>query len=104
MFTLPSLSVVFFLLSCISLALVQAEGGDNAASPAFFRSLRALCKQYNVAFIVDEVQTGGGATGNFWAHESWQLDTPPDIVTFSKKLQAAGFFSTEEFRPNEGYR
>jgi 4-aminobutyrate aminotransferase-like enzyme len=36
---------------------------------------------------VDEVQTGCGASGQFWAHEAWQLPTPPDAVTFSKKMQ-----------------
>jgi 4-aminobutyrate aminotransferase/(S)-3-amino-2-methylpropionate transaminase len=46
------------------------------------------------------VQTGGGPTGKFWAHEHWNLDTPPDIVTFSKKLQAAGFFHNLQYRPN----
>jgi 4-aminobutyrate aminotransferase/(S)-3-amino-2-methylpropionate transaminase len=49
---------------------------------------------------VGQVQTGGGATGKFWAHEHWNLDTPPDIVTFSKKLQAAGFFHNLQYRPN----
>jgi len=39
-----------------------------------------------------------------WAHEHWNLDTPPDVVTFSKKLQAAGFFHNVELRPNMGYR
>jgi glutamate-1-semialdehyde aminotransferase len=34
---------------------IQAEGGDNHASPHFFRQLRAITKQYGVAFIVDEV-------------------------------------------------
>lgn len=71
---------------------IQSEGGDNHASPFFFRNLRALTKKKNVLLIVDEVQTGIGATGKFWAHEHWNLDTPPDIVTFSKKAQAAGFY------------
>jgi 4-aminobutyrate aminotransferase / (S)-3-amino-2-methylpropionate transaminase len=84
---------------------IQSEGGDNHASPAFFRGLRALTKKHGVLFIVDEVQTGLGATGKFWAHEHWDLDTPPDMVTFSKKAQAAGYyFSDPELRPNKAYR
>ncbi|RAL68684.1 hypothetical protein DID88_007392 [Monilinia fructigena] len=55
---------------------IQSEGGDNHASPAFFRGLRALTKKHNVLLIVDEVQTGVGATGKFWAHEHWNLETP----------------------------
>jgi len=85
---------------------IQAEGGDNHASPEFFRSLRALAKEFDLAFIVDEVQTGLGATGKMWAHEHWGLDEcdAPDIVTFAKKAQIAGFFSTKKMRPKEGYR
>ncbi|CCI42958.1 hypothetical protein ABG067_001642 [Albugo candida] len=83
---------------------IQAEGGDRHASREFFCALRALATKYGVAFIVDEVQTGGGATGKFWAHEDWQLLDPPDIVTFSKKLQTGGYYCKEEFRPKEGYR
>jgi len=83
---------------------IQAEGGDNHASPEFFRSLRQICYENNVTFIVDEVQTGVCATGTFWAHEQWELPIPPDIVTFSKKMQAAGFFHSPEFRPNQPYR
>lgn len=84
---------------------IQSEGGDNHASPAFFRGLRALTKKHNVLMIVDEVQTGVGATGKFWAHEHWNLETPPDMVTFSKKAQTAGYyFGNPELRPNKPYR
>lgn len=83
---------------------IQAEGGDNHASPSFFRRLRALAAEHGVAFIVDEVQTGGGSTGKFWAHEHWELENPPDVVTFSKKLQTGGYFAKEELRLAEGFR
>ncbi|KAJ0330757.1 hypothetical protein COL5a_003061 [Colletotrichum fioriniae] len=84
---------------------VQAEGGDNHASPAFFRGLRDLTKRKGVLMIVDEVQTGVGATGKFWAHEYWNLPSPPDMVTFSKKAQAAGFyFGDAGLRPDKPYR
>lgn len=77
---------------------VQAEGGDFWGSKIYFRKLRALAKAHNVDFIVDEVQTGM-ATGRFWAHESWELETPPDMVTFSKKFQVSGLFLREEIIP-----
>lgn len=84
---------------------VQAEGGDNHASPAFFRGLRELTKRKGVLMIVDEVQTGVGATGKLWAHEHWNLPSPPDMVTFSKKAQAAGFyFGDAGLRPDKPYR
>lgn len=83
---------------------VQSEGGDNHASFDFFRKLRQVTKEKGVYLIVDEVQTGVGATGTFWAHEKWNLPTPPDAVSFSKKMQAAGYYHTEELRPSAGYR
>ena len=84
---------------------IQSEGGDNHASPAFFRGLREITKRNNVLFIVDEVQTGVGATGKFWAHDHWNLESPPDIVTFSKKAQTAGYYySNPALRPNRPYR
>lgn len=69
---------------------------------------------------MDEVQTGGGTTGKFWAHEHWAMDDPADIVSFSKKLLTGGyyhknelqadkvrhfylFFSTMKFRPRNGH-
>lgn len=83
---------------------IQGEGGDRHASPAFFRALRALLTEKEVAFIADEVQTGGGSTGTFWAHEQWDLPTPPDLVTWSKKFQLGGVHMREEFMPAEAYR
>lgn len=84
---------------------IQSEGGDNHASPDFFRKLRALTRKHNVLLIVDEVQTGVGATGKFWAHEHWDLQDPPDIMTFSKKAQAAGYYyGNPDLRPNKPYR
>ena len=84
---------------------IQSEGGDNHASPAFFQGLRDITKRNNVLMIVDEVQTGVGATGKFWAHDHWNMSEPPDMVTFSKKAQTAGYyFGNPELRPNKPYR
>uniref|UniRef100_A0A8I3ZZY2 4-aminobutyrate aminotransferase, mitochondrial n=1 Tax=Callithrix jacchus TaxID=9483 RepID=A0A8I3ZZY2_CALJA len=83
---------------------IQSEGGDNHASDDFFRKLRDIARKHGCAFLVDEVQTGGGCTGKFWAHEHWGLDDPADVMTFSKKMMTGGFFHKEEFRPNAPYR
>ena len=83
---------------------IQSEGGDFHASPLFFRKLREVTAKHGVYLIVDEVQTGVAATGHFWAHEKWELPSPPDFVTFSKKMQAAGFFHAPETRPTQPYR
>lgn len=73
---------------------IQSEGGDNEASPQFFQRLQRIGKKHGAGLLIDEVQTGGGATGKFWCHEHFQLDSPPDIVTFSKKMQMGGYFHT----------
>ncbi|EDW70352.2 4-aminobutyrate aminotransferase, mitochondrial [Drosophila virilis] len=83
---------------------IQSEGGDNEASPAFFRALQKICKSNGVALLIDEVQTGGGSTGKFWCHEHFNLEYPPDVVTFSKKLQLGGYFHNDDFAPKEPYR
>ncbi|KAF1926642.1 4-aminobutyrate aminotransferase [Didymella exigua CBS 183.55] len=84
---------------------IQSEGGDNHASPAFFQGLRDITARNNVLLIVDEVQTGVGATGRFWAHDHWNLASPPDMVTFSKKAQTAGYYyGNDALRPNKPYR
>lgn len=83
---------------------VQSEGGDHHASPEFFQALQQLCKKHGAAFIVDEVQTGMGASGKMWAFEHWGLQQPPDMVTFSKKAQIAGYFHTDEFKATMPYR
>ena len=77
---------------------IQAEGGDHHASPQFFHSLQQLCKQHHLTFIVDEVQTGAGPTGKWWAHEHWNLPESPDIVTFSKKMMLGGFYYKSDLR------
>lgn len=92
-------------ISAIIVEPVQSEGGDNHASAAFFQGLRDITLDNEILMIVDEVQTGVGASGKFWAHEHWNLTTPPDMVTFSKKFQAAGFyFSNPELQPKQAYR
>jgi 4-aminobutyrate aminotransferase/(S)-3-amino-2-methylpropionate transaminase len=76
---------------------VQSEGGDRHASPAFFRGVQALAQKAGAAFILDEVQTGMGMSGTYWAHEQLDLPTPPDMVCFGKKMQMGGFFAAPDY-------
>lgn len=77
---------------------IQSEGGDNEASPEFFQKLQQIAKKHGAGLLIDEVQTGGGPTGKMWCHEHFNLPTPPDIVTFSKKMQLGGYFHTVEMQ------
>ncbi|XP_050451462.1 4-aminobutyrate aminotransferase, mitochondrial-like isoform X2 [Cataglyphis hispanica] len=83
---------------------IQAEGGDNHASPEFFQELQRITRQHGAALLIDEVQTGGGPTGKMWCHEHFNLNTPPDVMTFSKKMQLGGYYHSEEFKPKQSYR
>lgn len=83
---------------------IQSEGGDRHASADYFRKLRQIAKKHDIYFIVDEVQTGVGATGSFWAHDKWELEEPADFVTFSKKTQASGFYHNLSTRAPFAYQ
>jgi L-lysine 6-transaminase len=70
---------------------IQSEGGDNHFRRAFMQALRDLCTENDIIFILDEVQTGIGLTGKFWAHE--RHGVVPDIVCFGKKTQVCGILA-----------
>ncbi|KAL8592664.1 hypothetical protein ACOMHN_037604 [Nucella lapillus] len=83
---------------------VQCEGGDNYASPAFFQGLQDIARQHGASLMLDEVQTGCGVSGKFWAHEHFNLREPPDVVPFAKKMLTGGFYHRDEQRPTESLR
>ena len=89
-------------IAAIIVEPVQGEGGDRHASGEFFRGLRKLATDHGAFLIIDEVQTGVGATGRMWAHEAWGLQ--PDIMTFSKKMQLGGFYFRKELMPDQPLR
>src|SRR5262245_27255504 len=74
---------------------IQGEGGVRIASARFMRKLRLLTRIYDVPLIFDEVQTGWGTTGRMWAHELFDLPSPPDLVTWAKKAQNGVLFVSE---------
>ena len=61
---------------------IQGEGGYVVPAPGFFPRLREVCDRYGILLMVDEIQSGAGRTGHWWAveHENVQ----PDIVCFAK--------------------
>ena len=63
---------------------IQGEGGYVVPSPNFFSQLRALCDKYGMLMIVDEIQSGIGRTGKWWAIEHENVE--PDIVCFAKGI------------------
>ena len=63
---------------------IQGEGGVRPADPDYLRALRKLCDENGLLLILDEIQTGVGRTGKFFAHE-W-LGIAPDIMTVAKGI------------------
>ncbi len=75
-------------IAAILIEPIQGEGGDNHFRSEFLRGLRRLADERGALLIFDEVQTGVGLTGTWWAHQ--QLDVAPDVICFAKKLQVGG--------------
>ncbi|MBP6471314.1 MAG: acetyl ornithine aminotransferase family protein [Chloroflexi bacterium] len=61
---------------------IQGEGGYIVPSPGFFAYLREICDKYGIMLMVDEIQSGAGRTGKWWAIEHENVE--PDIVCFAK--------------------
>ncbi len=75
-------------IAAIIIETIQGEGGDNHFRPEFFRELRRIADEREAMLIFDEIQTGVGITGTFWA---WQgIGVQPDIFVFGKKMQVCG--------------
>jgi 4-aminobutyrate aminotransferase len=63
---------------------VQGEGGYVVAPTAFMRELRRICDKYGILLVADEVQSGAGRTGKWWAIE--HTGVQPDIVCMAKGI------------------
>jgi len=79
-------------IAAIIIEPIQGEGGDNHFRPAFFAKLREIANTEEALLVFDEVQTGFGLTGKFWAYEHFGMT--PDIVCFGKKAQVCGIMCT----------
>ncbi len=68
----------------IMLESVQGEGGVTPATEEFMKGVRALCDEKNLLMIVDEVQSGMGRTGKWFAWQNYGVE--PDLFTCAKAL------------------
>jgi len=71
---------------------IQCEGGDNFFRKEFFEELRNITLENEILLMFDEVQTGFGITGKFWASEYY---VKPDIIAFGKKAQQCGIMVSD---------
>jgi 4-aminobutyrate aminotransferase/(S)-3-amino-2-methylpropionate transaminase len=63
---------------------IQGEGGFITPPPEYFPKLKAICEKYGIALIIDEVQSGAGRTGKYFAIDHWGV--APDILTLAKSF------------------
>ena len=78
-------------IAAIIIEPIQGEGGDNFFRQEFFMKLREIADDNEILLIFDEVQTGFGITGKFWASEHY---VKPDIIAFGKKAQVCGIMAS----------
>src|SRR5574340_20662 len=79
--------------------IIQGEGGYNIASKKFISSLRKFATKYGVPLILDEVQSGIGHTGKWWAFEHYGIK--PDIMSTAKALQIGATAFDKKFDPGQ---
>lgn len=79
--------------------IIQGEGGLNVASKLFIQHIRKLADEYKVPLIFDEVQSGMGRTGKWWAYEHYGVE--PDIMTVAKALQVGATVYDKKYDPTE---
>ena len=68
----------------VIIEFIQGVGGLDESTAAFYEGIDTLCKKYNACFIADEVQSGFGRTGHFFAFQKYNVT--PDIITIAKGM------------------
>jgi predicted acetylornithine/succinylornithine family transaminase len=86
--------------AAVLLEPIQGEGGVNPAPPGFLEGLRELCDKNGMLLMLDEVQTGMGRTGAWFAHQHWKVQ--PDVVTLAKALAGGVAMGGVIARPDVG--
>lgn len=74
------------MVACVVMEPVQGEGGFIIPPKKFVQAVAAFCRENNIVFVADEIQTGFSRTGTLFAIE--QFDVIPDLITVSKSLAA----------------
>ena len=83
---------------------IQGCGGINIPDAGFMKKLRELCTEYGACLVLDEVQSGYGRTGKFFAHKWYGIK--PDIITMGKGIAngfpCGGILLSPEFKAVKG--
>jgi len=82
-------------ISSVIVEPIQCTAGDIYLDIDKLRIIQNLCKKGDICFIVDEIQTGFGVTGEYWYSKKIGLD--PDIIIFGKKSQICGIMVNDKY-------
>ncbi|XVH31848.1 aspartate aminotransferase family protein [Haloferacaceae archaeon DSL9] len=89
-------------VSFIIMEPIQGEGGYRIPSDAFTDEIAALCREYDITLIADEIQSGMGRTGKMWGADHYSIT--PDIITSAKALRVGATISRSDVFPEENGR
>ncbi|MBX0294166.1 aspartate aminotransferase family protein [Haloarcula nitratireducens] len=78
---------------------VQGEGGYRIPSEAFMEEVAAVCREYGIPLIADEIQTGMGRTGEWWGADNFAIE--PDVLAVAKGLRVGATVGRGEMFPDE---
>jgi len=81
---------------------IQGEGGYHVPSEPFMEELAALCAQHDLLLVADEIQSGMGRTGEWWASDHFSIE--PDVISAGKALRVGATVSRSEVFPDERAR
>ncbi|WP_281658664.1 4-aminobutyrate--2-oxoglutarate transaminase [Halobacillus sp. Cin3] len=73
-------------IAAVVMEPVQGEGGFIVPEKSFVQAVKGLCEEHGILFVADEIQTGFGRTGKYFAIDHY--DVTPDLITVSKSLGA----------------
>ena len=81
---------------------IQGEGGYHVPSDAFMREVADICERHDILLIADEIQSGMGRTGDFWASDGFPIE--PDIICAAKGARVGATIANESIFPEEESR
>jgi len=81
---------------------IQGEGGYHVPSEAFVEEVAALCDRHDVLLVADEIQSGMGRTGEFWAADGFAIE--PDVICAAKGARVGATVSSADVFPDEKSR
>jgi L-lysine 6-transaminase len=82
-------------IAAIIIEPIQCTAGDIYIDIDKLKDIELICKNNSICFIVDEIQTGFGVTGDYWYTK--KIGLKPDILIFGKKTQICGIMANEDY-------